>query len=105
MFCNYVFGKKEKLAEIKVLYKDEVISNHEDMVLNNDILTIFIHEKTPNKMGLKINNVDKNTQTTFMMNLLDISNEEISIPPATFETELTLPSTEFKKIISDNLSW
>ena len=39
---------------------------------NNDILTIFIHKNAPNKMGLKINNVDKNTQTTFMMNLLDI---------------------------------
>jgi proliferating cell nuclear antigen len=68
---------------------------------NNDILTIFIHKNAPNKMGLKINNVDKNTQTTFMMNLLDISNEEISIPPATFETELTLPSTDFQKIIRD----
>jgi len=68
---------------------------------NNDILTIFIDKNTPNKMGLKINNVDKNTQTTFMMNLLDISDEEISIPPATFETELTLPSTDFQKIIRD----
>ena len=68
---------------------------------NNDILTIFINEKVPNKMGLKINNTDKNTQTTFMMNLLDISDEEISIPPATFETELTLPSTDFQKIIRD----
>ena len=68
---------------------------------NNDILTIFIDKNIPNKMGLKINNVDKNTQTTFMMNLLDITDEEISIPPATFETELTLPSTDFQKIIRD----
>tara|TARA_B110000977_G_C11040833_1_gene478802 strand:- start:616 stop:1407 length:792 start_codon:yes stop_codon:yes gene_type:complete len=68
---------------------------------NNDILTIFIDKNIPNKMGLKINNVDKNTQTTYMMNLLDISDEEISIPPATFETELTLPSTDFQKIIRD----
>ena len=30
-----------------------------------------------------------------------ISNEEITIPPATFETELTLPSTDFQKIIRD----
>ena len=27
---------------------------------NNDILTIFIEKDRPNKMGLKINNVDKN---------------------------------------------
>jgi proliferating cell nuclear antigen len=35
------------------------------------------------------------------MNLLDISEEELSIPPATFETELTLPSSDFQKIIRD----
>ena len=68
---------------------------------NNDILTIFIEKERPNKMGLKINNVDKNTQTIFLMNLLDISDEEITIPPATFETELSLPSTDFQKIIRD----
>jgi len=68
---------------------------------NNDILTIFIEEHNPNKMGIKINNIEKNSQTIFKMNLLDISDEEISIPPAVFETELTLPSADFQKIIRD----
>ena len=35
------------------------------------------------------------------MNLLDISEDEIKIPPAEFETELTLPSSDFQKIIRD----
>ena len=35
------------------------------------------------------------------LNLLDISDEEINIPPAEFETELTLPTIDFQKLIRD----
>jgi len=68
---------------------------------NNDILTLFIEKDNPNKLGIKINNVEKNSQTLFKLNLLDISDEEINIPPAIFETELTLPSSDFQKLIRD----
>ena len=68
---------------------------------NNDTLTLFIEKDNPNKLGIRINNVDKKSQTTFKLNLLDISDEEIVIPPAKFETELTLPSTDFQKIVRD----
>ena len=47
------------------------------------------------------NNVEKNSQTTYKLNLLDIEKESIEIPPAVFETELTLPSIDFQKIIKD----
>ena len=68
---------------------------------NNDILTLFIEKDNPNKLGIKINNIEKNSQTLFKLNLLDISDEEIIIPPAVFETELTLPSSDFQKLIRD----
>ena len=68
---------------------------------NNDILTLFIEKDNPNKLGIKINNIEKNSQTLFKLNLLDISDEEIIIPPAIFETELTLPSSDFQKLIRD----
>ena len=68
---------------------------------NNDTLTIFIEKNNPNKLGIKINNVEKSTQTIFKLNLLDISDEDISIPPAVFESELTLPSNDFQKLIRD----
>ena len=35
------------------------------------------------------------------MNLLDIPEEEINIPPAEFDSELTLPSLDFQKLIRD----
>ena len=38
------------------------------------------------------------------MNLLDIPEENITIPPAEFETELTLPSSDFQKLIRDMIN-
>tara|TARA_B110000208_G_C11752248_1_gene423911 strand:+ start:438 stop:1232 length:795 start_codon:yes stop_codon:yes gene_type:complete len=68
---------------------------------SNDTLSLFIEKDNPNRLGIKINNVEKNAQTVFKMNLLDISEDELTIPPAKFETELTLPSSDFQKIIRD----
>jgi len=68
---------------------------------NNDILSLYIEKDNPNKLGINIYNEDKNTKTTFKLNLLDISEEEIKIPPAEFDTELTLPSADFQKLIRD----
>jgi proliferating cell nuclear antigen len=68
---------------------------------NNDTLTLFVEKDNPNQLGIKINNAEKNTQTTFKMNLLDIPDGELTIPPAKFETELTLPSGDFQKLIRD----
>ena len=68
---------------------------------SNDTLSLFIEKDNPNRLGIKINNVEKNAQTVFKMNLLDISEDELTVPPAKFETELTLPSSDFQKIIRD----
>ena len=68
---------------------------------NNDILSIYLKKNETNKLGIQINNEVKNTQTTFKLNLLDINEDEIKIPPAEFETELTLPSSDFQKLIRD----
>ena len=43
---------------------------------NNDTLTLFIEKDNPNKLGIRINNVDKKSQTTFKLNLLDISDDQ-----------------------------
>ena len=71
---------------------------------NNDILTMAIPKMSPNRISLKINNMEKQSQTIFRLNLLDLPHPEISIPPAKFETELTLPSGDFQKIIRDMIN-
>lgn len=71
---------------------------------NSETLTLFIEKNNENQLGIIIHNSEKNSQTTYKLNLLDIQEDEINIPPAEFETELTLPSCDFQKIIRDMIN-
>lgn len=71
---------------------------------NNDILTLFLEKNNPNQLGIQMNNKEKSLQTVYKLNLLDINGENIDIPDATFETALTLPSSDFQKIVRDMLN-
>ena len=51
---------------------------------NSDILTLFLETNNKNTLGIQINNKEKESQTIYKLNLLDISNENIQIPPCDF---------------------
>ena len=44
---------------------------------------------------------EKNSLTTFKLNLMDLPKNYIDIPPASFESVLTMPSNDFQKICRD----
>ena len=71
---------------------------------NSETLTLFVEKNNENQLGIIIHNSEKNSQTTYKLNLLDIQEDEVDIPPAEFETELTLPSCDFQKIIRDMIN-
>lgn len=68
---------------------------------NNDTLTLFIDSSDMNHLGIKIENGEKNTRTTYKLNLLDLDNPKICIDPAEFSSVITLPSCDFQKICRD----
>ena len=68
---------------------------------NNDTLTLFVSEQDQNRLGIKIENCEKNSLTNFKINLLDLNEEGITIPPAEFESVITMPSSDFQKICRD----
>ena len=68
---------------------------------NSDNLTLFMEKDDPNHMGIKIENGEKNTITVYKLNLMDLCEESISIPPATFASVITMPSGDFQKICRD----
>ena len=86
--------------------------NYEDLVKLESQTMFGLHPKleplkelwNENKLGILITNNEKNSQTIFKLNLLDISEDNISIPPAEFDTELSLPSGDFQKIIRDMIN-
>ena len=68
---------------------------------SNDILTLFIDSDDMNHLGIKIENGEKNTKTTYKLNLLDLDNQSINIESDTFQSVITLPSIDFQKLCRD----
>jgi len=68
---------------------------------NSDILSLFVYEDDLNHLGVKLENTEKNTRTTYKINLLDLNNENFEIPEVTFNSVVTLPSNDFQKITRD----
>ena len=68
---------------------------------NSDTLTLFLKEDNQSVLGIKIENSEKNSTTRYKLNLMDLHENNISIPPATFDSVITMPSTDFQKICRD----
>ncbi len=92
--------KRKTITGINMLNLFKLIKT----MTNSETLTLFMKKSDENHLGIRINNNEKNSQTTYSLNLLDMENENIQIPPAEFETELTFPSSDFQKIIRDMIN-
>ena len=68
---------------------------------NNDTLTLFLEKEKDSVLGIKIENSEKNTTSTFHLNLMDLHVDNIQIPSVEFGSVITMPSTDFQKIIRD----
>tara|TARA_Y100000022_G_C13231331_1_gene367484 strand:+ start:678 stop:1460 length:783 start_codon:yes stop_codon:yes gene_type:complete len=68
---------------------------------NNDMLTLYVEENNESSLGIKIDNSEKNSVTNFKLNLMDLHEENIQIPPAQFDSVITMPSSDFQKITRD----
>lgn len=68
---------------------------------NSDTLTLYLESDEPNKLGIKIENGEKNSITKLKLNLMDLPDGAIEIPPASFESVITMPSNDFQKICRD----
>ena len=70
-------------------------------VNNNDILTLFLDDSDINKLGLKIENSDKNYISTYKLNLMDLDKTIYNIPPTEFTTVISMATQEFHRICKD----
>lgn len=68
---------------------------------NKDVLTLCVEKNDPNRLGIRIENPDKNVRTNYKLSMLDINVVNIKIPPPEFQTIITMPSVDFQKIIRD----
>jgi proliferating cell nuclear antigen len=68
---------------------------------SNDTLTLFMKRNDHNHLCIEIENREKNSRTTYKLNLLDLDNTKLEIPAASFNSVITLPSTDFQKLCRD----
>lgn len=76
------------------------------IVTNNDTLTFTIDDQNINVLQIIVENGEKNTVTVIELNLMDLNEESIDIPPQEFDSIITMPSSDFQKTCRDyhNLS-
>ena len=67
----------------------------------SDTLTMMIEDNNPNVMKMIIQNLDKNMESAFELNLLDIEEVKLDVPDTEFDSVLTMPSIDFQRIYRD----
>ena len=73
-------------------------------VTNMDIITFFINANHRHEFGVKIENSDKNTNTTFHLKMLDIDEDELRIPDIQLDSVITMQSNDFQRMCRDMLN-
>lgn len=68
---------------------------------NNESIVLYMKKSDTTKLGIEIQNGDKQMVTRFHLNLIELDVDPINIPPVQFPSILTMPSTDFQKIVRD----
>jgi len=99
---EYYYCESKKLVCLNILNLNKIIKT----INNNDTLTLFMHADDCNHLCIRIENNEKNTRRLTKLNLLDLENSNFEIPPAVFNSVITLPSNDFQRYCRDinNLS-
>jgi proliferating cell nuclear antigen len=96
---DYFLCKEKKILGMDMNKFQKIMKTMSD----NDTLTLF-YEKSDHdeeKLGIEIANGDKNKLSIFKMKLMDIDENKFQVPPAEFDSIITMPSDEFQKICRD----
>jgi proliferating cell nuclear antigen len=94
---EYYHCKNKQILGINMLNLFKLIKT----MGNNDALTLYVEEGSESVLGIKIENSEKNTMTKYKLNLMDLHEDNIQIPPAVFDSVITMPSVDFQKICRD----
>ena len=71
---------------------------------NGDTITMRILKNQRYKLYILIENLDKHTKTTSILNLLDLDQSILSIPDIVFDNIVTLPCVDFQRHCKDMMT-
>ena len=96
-FENYVCKRSKLILGINLINLFKLMK----IMGNNDTLSLKVEEDDLSSLHIIIENSEKNSLTRFKLNLMYLHEDNIEIPPPTFESIITLPSIDFQKICRD----
>ena len=96
-FEHYVCKKDNINIGVNMTYLYKLIKT----INNNDILTLFVDDNDINKLGIKIENAEKNFLSTYKLNLMDLDKINIGVPPTEFTSVISMNAQEFHRICKD----
>lgn len=71
-------------------------------ITSNDVISWSIDSKNPEVMSIVIENSERNFRTSFDMKLLDLDDEQLTIPNLEENmTIVTMPSSDFMRVVRD----
>ncbi len=95
-FEHYHCPVKQVLG-VNMMYLFKLIKTLE----NTETLTFYLPAKNPNKLGITMENAEKQTTKNYFLKLFDTNVEDIQIPNLTFTSIIHMPSTDLQKICRD----
>ena len=96
-FTEYKCSKDKLSLGVNMGYFHKLIKSME----KDDNLKLYVDKDDINHLGIVIDNPEKQTTTKFKMNLMDLDEDDLEIPPAVFDARIVIPSTEFHKIMRE----
>jgi proliferating cell nuclear antigen len=74
-------------------------------ITNNQILTMYIEDTSPNILMINIFDEDEKDVNSFDLQLMDLDVDDLEIPDLEYNVELTLPTQHFQKKCRDMSQW
>jgi proliferating cell nuclear antigen len=96
-FETYICNKSKLILGINLINFYKLMK----IMGNNDTLSLKVDEDDMSSLNIIIENSEKNTVTRFKLNLMDLHEENIEVPPPSFESVITMPALDFQKICRD----
>ena len=93
-FTEYLCNKEKLTLGVNMSYFHKLIKSME----KDDTLSLFVDKDDINHLGIRIENPEKRSITNFKMNLMDLDEDELTIPPTIFQSRIVISSSEFHKI-------
>lgn len=70
-------------------------------ISSSDTIAFFVDTVDSTKLGIRVENSERRTNTTFKVSMMNIRGDSIELPPIEFDSCISLPSSDLQKIVRD----